>query len=56
MTSSTCANFQDLEEFCFHFCINHLTQVFQTAGFWQVDDATLKEFINKASRCGAFKN
>lgn len=49
-------NFQDLEEFCFRFCINHLTQVSQTAAFWQVDGAMLKEFINKASRCGAFKN
>lgn len=42
--------------FCFRFCVNHLTQVTQTGAFWQVDGAMLKEFISKASRCGAFKN
>ncbi|XP_005450135.1 RCC1 and BTB domain-containing protein 1 isoform X2 [Oreochromis niloticus] len=47
---------EDLEEFCFRFCINHLTRVTQTEAFWQVDGAMLKEFISKASRCGAFKN
>lgn len=47
---------QDLEVFCFRFCVNHLTQVTQTGAFWQVDGAMLKEFISKASRCGAFKN
>ncbi|XP_037552367.1 RCC1 and BTB domain-containing protein 1 isoform X2 [Nematolebias whitei] len=47
---------EDLEEFCFRFCVNHLTQVTQTAAFWQVDGALLKEFIGRASRCGAFKN
>lgn len=48
--------FQDLEEFCFRFCVNHLTQVTQTGAFWQVDGGMLKEFISRASRCGAFKN
>ncbi|XP_029928637.1 RCC1 and BTB domain-containing protein 1 isoform X2 [Myripristis murdjan] len=47
---------EDLEEFCFRFCINHLTQVTQTRAFYQVDGEMLKEFINRASRCGAFKN
>lgn len=47
---------QDLEEFCFKFCINHLTEVTQTAAFWQMDGPLLKEFIAKASKCGAFKN
>ncbi|XP_056457919.1 RCC1 and BTB domain-containing protein 1 isoform X1 [Gadus chalcogrammus] len=47
---------EDLEEFCFRFCVNHLTRVTQTAAFWQVDGAMLKEFICRASRCGAFKN
>lgn len=42
--------------FCFRFCVNHLTQVTQTGAFWQVDGAMLKEFISRASRCGAFKN
>uniref|UniRef100_A0A3Q3G774 Regulator of chromosome condensation (RCC1) and BTB (POZ) domain containing protein 1 n=1 Tax=Labrus bergylta TaxID=56723 RepID=A0A3Q3G774_9LABR len=42
--------------FCFRFCVNHLTQVTQTGAFWQVDGGMLKEFISRASRCGAFKN
>lgn len=46
---------QDLEEFCFKFCISHLTEVTQTAAFWQMDGPLLKEFIAKASKCGAFK-
>ncbi|XP_041835134.1 RCC1 and BTB domain-containing protein 1 isoform X2 [Melanotaenia boesemani] len=47
---------EDLEKFCFRFCINHLTQVTQTDAFWQIDGAMLKEFIGKASRHGAFRN
>ncbi|XP_055018993.1 LOW QUALITY PROTEIN: RCC1 and BTB domain-containing protein 1-like [Boleophthalmus pectinirostris] len=47
---------EDLEEFCFRFCVNHLTQVTQTQAFWQSDGSMLKEFISRASRCGAFKN
>ncbi|KAJ8410061.1 hypothetical protein AAFF_G00211020 [Aldrovandia affinis] len=47
---------EDLEEFCFRFCVNHLTEVTRTAAFWQIDGNMLKEFICRASRCGAFKN
>lgn len=47
---------QDLEQFCFKFCVNHLTGVTQTAAFWQVDGNLLKDFFCRASRCGAFKN
>uniref|UniRef100_A0A8C6UBI5 Regulator of chromosome condensation (RCC1) and BTB (POZ) domain containing protein 1 n=1 Tax=Neogobius melanostomus TaxID=47308 RepID=A0A8C6UBI5_9GOBI len=47
---------EDLEDFCFRFCVSHLTQVTQTQAFWQSDGAMLKEFISRASRCGAFKN
>ncbi|XP_026563445.1 RCC1 and BTB domain-containing protein 1 isoform X2 [Pseudonaja textilis] len=47
---------EDLEEFCFKFCINHLTEVTQTTAFWQIDGSLLKEFIAKASKYGAFKN
>ncbi|XP_030635910.1 RCC1 and BTB domain-containing protein 1 isoform X1 [Chanos chanos] len=47
---------EDLEEFCFKFCVNHLTEVTQTTAFWQIDGNMLKEFICRASRCGAFKN
>ncbi|XP_077014348.1 RCC1 and BTB domain-containing protein 2 isoform X2 [Tamandua tetradactyla] len=47
---------QDLEEFCFRFCINHLTVVTQSSGFAEMDHDLLKNFISKASRVGAFKN
>ncbi|XP_061925741.1 RCC1 and BTB domain-containing protein 1 isoform X2 [Entelurus aequoreus] len=47
---------EDLEDFCFRFCVNHLTQVTQTASFWQIDGKLLKDFICRASRYGAFNN
>ncbi|CAL9698480.1 unnamed protein product [Knipowitschia caucasica] len=47
---------EDLEEFCFRFCVNHMTLVTQTQAFWQSDGRMLKEFISRASRCGAFRS
>ncbi|KAJ3590596.1 hypothetical protein NHX12_008546 [Muraenolepis orangiensis] len=47
---------RDLEEFCFKFCVNHLTAVTQTPAFSDMDHDLLKDFISKASRYGAFKN
>uniref|UniRef100_A0A8C2ANT1 Regulator of chromosome condensation (RCC1) and BTB (POZ) domain containing protein 2 n=1 Tax=Cyprinus carpio TaxID=7962 RepID=A0A8C2ANT1_CYPCA len=47
---------QDLEEFCFKFCVNHLTAVTQTQAFAEMDHDLLKNFISKASHYGAFKN
>lgn len=47
---------KDLEEFCFKFCVNHLTAVTQTQAFADMDHDLLKNFISKASRYGAFKN
>ncbi|XP_069495940.1 RCC1 and BTB domain-containing protein 2 isoform X3 [Ambystoma mexicanum] len=46
---------RDLEDFCFRFCINHLTMVTQTQAFADMDSELLKNFISKASRMGAFK-
>ncbi|XP_046853542.1 RCC1 and BTB domain-containing protein 1-like isoform X2 [Xenia sp. Carnegie-2017] len=46
---------EDLEEFCFKFCVNHMTAVTQTEAFQKLDENTLKDFILKASRWGAFK-
>ncbi|KAM9783955.1 RCC1 and BTB domain-containing protein 1-like isoform 2-T2 [Syngnathus typhle] len=46
---------EDLEEFCFRFCIRHLTQVIQTATLSQVDGNVFKGFIIRASYAGAFK-
>lgn len=47
---------KDLEEFCFKFCVNHLTAVINTDAFWQMDGDLLKDFFGKASKCGAFRN
>ncbi|XP_034282768.1 RCC1 and BTB domain-containing protein 2 isoform X6 [Pantherophis guttatus] len=47
---------KELEEFCFRFCINHLTVVTQSPGFAEMDHDLMKNFISKASRVGAFKN
>ena len=46
---------KDLEEFCFKFCVNHLTAVTQTEAFNHLDENTVKEFIRKAAKWGAFK-
>lgn len=55
-SSSDLLGLQDLEEFCFKFCVNHLTAVTQTQAFNDMDHDLLKNFISKASRYGAFKN
>uniref|UniRef100_A0A3Q3VJX2 BTB domain-containing protein n=1 Tax=Mola mola TaxID=94237 RepID=A0A3Q3VJX2_MOLML len=47
---------QDLEEFCFKFCVNHLTAVAQTQAFTDMGHNLLKNFISKASRYGAFRH
>ncbi len=47
---------KDLEEFCFKFCLNHMTNVTQTEAFHKLDDETCKAFIAKAARNGAFKS
>jgi len=44
-----------LEQFCFRFSLNHLTDVTQTDAFRQLDGDTVKEFIIKAGANGAFK-
>ncbi|GAB6032349.1 RCC1 and BTB domain-containing protein 2 [Chamberlinius hualienensis] len=46
---------KDLEEFCFRFAINHLTEVVQTEAFAHLDESTVKCFILKAAVEGAFK-
>ncbi|CAI9560252.1 unnamed protein product, partial [Staurois parvus] len=47
---------QDLEDFCFKFCVSHLTGVTQTTAFWQMDGTLLKDFVIKAGKSGGFKN
>jgi len=46
---------QDLEDICFKFCVNHLTAVTQTEAFNHLDEETVKAFIQKAAKWGAFK-
>nr|XP_020447547.1 RCC1 and BTB domain-containing protein 1-like isoform X2 [Monopterus albus] len=48
-------NAEELEDFCFKFCVRHLTEVTRTKAFWQADGGLLKQLISRASRCGAFK-
>ncbi|KHN86034.1 RCC1 and BTB domain-containing protein 1 [Toxocara canis] len=47
---------KDLEEFCFQFCLNHMTAVTQTEAFARMDDSAVKQFVLQAARSGAFKN
>lgn len=46
----------DLEEFCFKFCLSHMTAVTQTDAFRKLGDETCKNFIVKAAQNGAFKS
>jgi len=46
----------DLEEFCFKFCLSHMTAVTQTESFQKLEDETCKLFISKAAQNGAFKS
>ncbi|XP_014678367.1 PREDICTED: LOW QUALITY PROTEIN: RCC1 and BTB domain-containing protein 1-like [Priapulus caudatus] len=46
---------QELEEFCLRFALNHMTAVTQSEAFTELDEATLKRFIQRAATQGAFK-
>ncbi|XP_073971825.1 RCC1 and BTB domain-containing protein 1-like isoform X1 [Rhodnius prolixus] len=46
---------KELEEFCFRFALNHMTTVVQSKGFASLDETTVKNFITKAAKAGAFK-
>ena len=49
-------NAKELEEFCFRFSLNHMTATTQTDAFLSLDEATVKFFISKAAKHGAFKS
>ncbi|XP_014672354.1 PREDICTED: RCC1 and BTB domain-containing protein 1-like [Priapulus caudatus] len=46
---------KELEEFCLRFAVNHLTAVTQSEAFAELDEATLKRFIQRAATQGAFR-
>ncbi len=46
--------FKELEDFCFSFMLGHLTAVTQTSTFKDLDGETVKKFIIKAGKAGAF--
>ena len=46
---------KQLEEFCFRFALNHMTEVIQSEHFTKLDHDLMKSFILKASHQGAFK-
>ncbi|XP_033209361.1 RCC1 and BTB domain-containing protein 1-like isoform X2 [Belonocnema kinseyi] len=48
-------NAKELEDFCFKFALNHMTEVIQTPHFSKLDEGTVKTFIIKAAQAGAFK-
>ncbi|KAI4497020.1 hypothetical protein M0802_007766 [Mischocyttarus mexicanus] len=48
-------NTEELEEFCFKFALNHMTAVIQTPDFAKLDETTVKTFVVKAAKSGAFK-
>ena len=45
-----------LEEFCFSFCLNHMSAVIKTEAFQTLDDAIIKGFLLKASDRGGFRS
>ncbi|OQR73389.1 RCC1 and BTB domain-containing protein 1-like [Tropilaelaps mercedesae] len=47
---------KELEDFCFRFAMNHTTAVVQTEAFSKLDDVTLKDFIVRAAKYGAFRH
>ena len=47
--------FQELQDFCFRFSLNHLTAVTQTEAFSNLDKSVMEYFIVRASQNGAFK-
>jgi len=47
---------KELEEFCFKFSLNHMTAIIETEGFTSLDEQTVKGFIRKAAKFGAFKS
>ena len=57
MLYSTAIKYQakDLQEFCFNFSLNHMSGVVVTEAFSQLDEVTVKGFIKKAAKSGAFK-
>ncbi|CAG0901286.1 unnamed protein product [Darwinula stevensoni] len=46
---------KELEDFCFRFALNHLSEVVQTEAFLHLDEPTVKSFILKAALSGAFR-
>jgi RCC1 and BTB domain-containing protein len=58
MLYATAIKFQaeELEAFCFRFSLNHMTAMTQTESFRRLDEGTVKEFISKAAKEGAFKS
>jgi len=47
---------KDLEEFCLRYSLNHMTAVTQSESFANLDEATVKFFIQEAAVRGAFKS
>ncbi|CAK8672771.1 RCC1 and BTB domain-containing protein 1-like [Clavelina lepadiformis] len=46
---------EELQEFCFRFCLNHLTQIVQTESFQLLDKDIMYNFIKESAKKGAFR-
>lgn len=46
---------ESLEEFCFRFAMNHMSDVVATEAFAQLDHDVIVHFITRAALRGAFK-
>jgi RCC1 and BTB domain-containing protein len=45
----------DLEEFCFRFLTNHLTEIALSGALNDLDEVCVKNFLVKAAAAGAFR-
>jgi RCC1 and BTB domain-containing protein len=48
-------NLSDFEDFCFNFAVNKMNQIFITEGFRQMDENSMKNFMERAAKSNAFK-
>nr|BDV49870.1 MAG: RCBTB1-like protein [Metapenaeopsis lamellata majanivirus] len=48
-------NTKELEDFCFRFALNYMTEITLTEAFMALDELTIKTFIQRAAQHGAFK-
>ncbi len=48
-------NFSELEDFCFNFAVNKINQIVRTEGFHQMDENSMKIFMERAAKNYEFR-